>query len=59
MNVELKNEAVDKLKFIIDETSGMLEEDHIEADKILCDLLVALGYQEVVNEFENVPKWYA
>lgn len=35
------------------------ETGHIEADKVLCDLLISLGYQEVVNEWENVRKWYS
>jgi hypothetical protein len=29
------------------------------ADDILCNLLVSLGYKEVVDAWEEVPKWYA
>lgn len=32
---------------------------HVEADDILCELLVELGYIELVNAFCKVPKWYA
>lgn len=32
---------------------------HIEADNILCDVLVALGQQELVDEWTKVEKWYA
>jgi len=32
---------------------------HMEADDILCKLLAELGYQEVVDVYESLPKWYA
>jgi hypothetical protein len=35
------------------------ERAHSEADKVLCDLLTALGYADVVAEWEQVGKWYA
>lgn len=35
------------------------EAAHSQADKILCDLLNSLGYDDVVKEFENLEKWYA
>lgn len=31
---------------------------HQEADEVLCDLLRALGYGEVVVAWREVPKWY-
>jgi hypothetical protein len=33
--------------------------DHSSADKVLCQLLRSLGYDEVVNEYELIDKWYA
>lgn len=39
--------------------TGDTECDHGRADDILCDLLKALGYDDVVAEYENVEKWYA
>ena len=33
------------------------EAAHSQADKILCDLLNSLGYDDVVKEFENLEKW--
>ena len=36
-----------------------IESAHIEADRILCELLSALGYDEVVVEWTAVAKWYA
>ena len=35
------------------------EAAHSDADDILCDLLVDLGFSEVVEAFHAVPKWYA
>jgi hypothetical protein len=36
-----------------------IEGAHSMADDILCNLLVSLGYKEVVDAWEEVPKWYA
>ena len=35
------------------------EEAHGTADGILCQLLTALGYEDVVLEYSMVTKWYA
>lgn len=35
------------------------EADHIMDDKILCDLLTALGYGDVVEAWGEIDKWYA
>lgn len=32
---------------------------HKEADDALCDLLKALGHDDVVELYEQVSKWYA
>lgn len=32
---------------------------HMKADKILCDLLVELGYEKIVDEYNKVEKWYS
>ncbi len=37
---------------------GDLEQAHVDADKVLCDLLSALGFKEVVAEFEAIDKYY-
>jgi hypothetical protein len=41
------------------ENSRNQESAHIEADDILCQLLIELGYKEIVDAFENIGKWYA
>lgn len=35
------------------------ESAHSEADDILCKLLLALGYHDVVEAWGKVRKWYA
>jgi len=32
---------------------------HQDADEALCDLLTALGFEDVVDKFNKVPKYYA
>ena len=38
--------------------SGSFETSHVEADTVLCELLSALGYADVVEEWRRVPKRY-
>lgn len=35
-----------------------VETAHEDADQVLCDLLKALGYNKVVEEYNKVEKWY-
>ena len=35
------------------------EIEHIEADKILCDVLTKMGYVDIVRIFNGLLKWYA
>ena len=35
------------------------EEGHPQADDILCDLLIELGYAKIVDEYRKVDKWYS
>lgn len=32
---------------------------HGEADAVLCDLLISLGFSDVVDEYHKVEKWFA
>lgn len=36
-----------------------LSEPHEKADKILCDLLMDLGFKEIVKVYKSFDKWYA
>ena len=35
------------------------ESAHADADDVLCELLEYLGFKEVVEEYHQIPKWYA
>ena len=52
-----REEAIAKLRAL--HTSYDPESDHVEADKVICELLISPGYEDVVIEFDNVDKWYA
>lgn len=36
-----------------------IEVEHVQADDLLCELLVKLGYHKTVEEFKKIEKWYA
>ncbi|MDA5496923.1 hypothetical protein [Yersinia aleksiciae] len=54
---KLKEEIIERLK--ADQDSGDPESAHSNADDALCDLLINLGYSDVVAEYNKVEKWYA
>jgi hypothetical protein len=35
------------------------EDQHSNADDVLCELLKSIGYDDVVKAWQDVPKWYA
>lgn len=41
------------------QNNGDTEAAHSLADEVLCKLLAALGYQDVVDAWKKVDKWYA
>lgn len=38
---------------------GDTESMHSLADKVLCDLLIELNFDDVVEEWQKIEKWYA
>lgn len=38
---------------------GDPEDAHKEADSILTDLLLSMGLEEIVEAYNDIPKWYA
>lgn len=50
-------EQNDKLRELADYADT--EVAHSEADKILCDILIELGYEETVHLWDKIEKWYA
>lgn len=52
-----RERAIMELKLL--QPLGDYERAHVEADTVLCKLLIQLGYADVVTEYEQVPKWFA
>lgn len=52
-----RDKAIRKLRE--QQGNGDTEAAHANADDVLCNLLVALGYEDVVAEWRKVEKWYA
>lgn len=36
----------------------MIEEAHIQADELMCQILTDLGYQEGIELFKKIEKYY-
>lgn len=56
-NIMTKEKAIELLKHA--EQNYDTEAAHAIADAILCELLISLGHQDVVSEYNKVEKWYA
>ena len=52
-----RDKALETLKALKD--IGDPEVAHLDADDILCSVLIDLGYEDVVEAYGAVPKWYA
>jgi len=59
----LEQEAIDKLEAIILRQTvaqrSDIENDHSQADDIICEFLRDLGYDDIVDRFSKIDKWYA
>lgn len=53
---KLIDDAVAKLQAL---NSSDHELNHLDADAILCDLLIKLDAQPVVSAFNAIKKWYS
>lgn len=61
-----QEELVKRMRAILDGTHEYTggeyrggHEDHITADDLLCETLRLLGYGELVDVYEQIPKWYS
>lgn len=54
---EILKQAILEMKNCVENKD--YEAAHLEADEILCSTLKKLGFEELVNLFEKVHKWYA
>lgn len=52
-----RQQAIDRLKE--QQGSGDIEAAHIIADEIICQLLISLGYEDVIAEYNKFYLWYA
>lgn len=52
-----REEAIKKLRIF--QTYEDPESAHSLADEVLTDLLTALGYKDVVDEWDKIERWYA
>ena len=52
-----KEEAIAELNLI--RQSDDTEVAHVDADDVLCQLLMSLGYEDVVTAYHDIGKWYA
>lgn len=52
-----KEEAIEELNLI--RQSDDTEVAHVDADAVLCQLLMSLGYEDVVTAYHDIGKWYA
>ncbi len=51
-----REEAIEKLKAILTDDELSEEQGHIQADKVLLDLI---GDNEITQGFTSIRKWYA
>jgi len=54
---EMRAEILERLRRIA--AGGDTEMDHHDADEVLCELLIHLGYKDIVDAWAKVDKWYA
>lgn len=70
LNAENKRAKADKINAIHQKSLARLEElvnkeypdeeeDHGEADGILCNMLDALGYKDLTDAWDKIEKWYS
>lgn len=52
-----KEQAIKELKKA--QIGGDHEAGHEAADKVLCEFLISLGHDDVVDQYHKVEKWYA
>ena len=50
-------EAADRMRQIDEDEDT--ESGHMMADDLFCEILKSLGYDEAVDIFDNMDKWYA
>jgi len=62
MNRTINNDSIARI--VKQELIKLQEEDDIEvshtgADNIICDFIIALGYKDIVDEYDKIHKYYS
>lgn len=55
----LYQKSLARLKELVNKKYPDEEEDHAEADGILCAMLNALGYKDLTDLWDKIGKWYS
>ncbi len=55
---EAAQEAIHEL-WEIKKQAGDIESDHLKADYVLTSFLEKIGFQNIVEAFDDIKKWYA
>ena len=56
---ELMREYRGQMKAIDDLLTGDTESHHLKADELLLQVIYDAGFDEVIDWYRGVPKWYA
>lgn len=56
---DIEKEYLEKMEEINQKFGGDPETAHSVADDLLVKLLKELGFEKLVKEYKNVPKWYS
>lgn len=59
MNKRLNDKYLKRMNEVKQGYADDEEVAHSLADDILCDLLINLGYIELVDAYNDIDKWYA
>lgn len=52
--------TIERLKeLVIESKEGAQEGAHVEADYILREMLIKLGYKDIVDIYNKIDKWYS
>jgi len=57
INEKLKADTIKLLK--IEQNNEDIENAHCNADDIISKLLIELGYGDVIEEYDDIEKWFA
>lgn len=56
--IEIQNRPAEPMR-LSKEPMKNFEEEHIDADEVLCQLLNSLGYEDVVSEYRKIEKFHS